>query len=109
MINVTIYKDSNKSIRGFHISGHAGYADAGKDIVCAGVSTLVVTISNAIEKFTTDKFECYEDEEAGDVRLSFTDTVSNESNILMNTLVLGLTDISDSYGKKYLKISYKEV
>ena len=109
MINVTIYKDSNKSICGFHVSGHAGYADAGKDIVCAGVSTLVVTISNAIEKFTADEFECFEDEKAGDVSLRFTNTISKESDILMNTLVLGLTDISDSYGKKYLKISYKEV
>ena len=42
MIQATVLKDSmdsgNASYRGIVIEGHAGYADAGEDIICAGVS-----------------------------------------------------------------------
>ena len=42
---------------GIKISGHAGYAEPGKDIVCAGVSTLVQTLIQSIEELTEDKIE----------------------------------------------------
>lgn len=34
-----------------NILGHAGYADYGKDIVCASVSSIVVTTINAVLTF----------------------------------------------------------
>lgn len=34
---------------GVELSGHAGYAPAGQDIVCAGVSTLVHTLALALD------------------------------------------------------------
>ena len=37
------------------IKGHAGYDEPGKDIVCAGVSTLVQTLIQSIEELTSDK------------------------------------------------------
>ena len=46
MIKITIkYDDKIKSI---HILGHAGYDSYGKDIVCASVSSIVITSINAI-------------------------------------------------------------
>ena len=36
------------------ITGHAGYAEHGKDIVCSGVSALVQTLIVAIPELTTD-------------------------------------------------------
>lgn len=36
--------------------GHAGYADAGNDIVCAGISTLVQTLTSYLPEIT-DKEE----------------------------------------------------
>jgi len=32
------------------ISGHSGYAEAGKDIVCAGISALAWTLAGALQK-----------------------------------------------------------
>ena len=32
----------------FSIEGHAGYADSGSDIVCAGVTSAVMTVINGI-------------------------------------------------------------
>ena len=46
MIKVTIYKTERQEYAGFDMEGHAGYAEAGEDIVCAGVSALVINALN---------------------------------------------------------------
>lgn len=109
MINVTIYMDSLNNPTGFEVIGHAGYARTGKDIICAAVSALVITTSNAIERFTKDAFEGYEDEKTGRISFMVSGNISKESKLLINSMILGLTDIENEYGNKYLKISYKEV
>ena len=37
------------------IEGHAGYAEHGKDIVCAGVSTLAYTLSSYLQKMNNEQ------------------------------------------------------
>ena len=51
MIAVSVRKD------GIEISGHAGYAEAGKDIVCAGVTALTQTLIRSLEGLTSDEIE----------------------------------------------------
>ena len=109
MINVTIFKDSHKQYRGFSVLGHAGYADNGYDIICASVSVLSINTVNAIEKFTDDDITVNVDENSGLLSMTFGDTVSNESKLLVDTMILGFEDIVESYGDTYIKISYKEV
>ena len=48
MIKVVFYK-SGMRYYGFHVSGHAGYDDSGKDIVCAAVSAMTMLVINTIE------------------------------------------------------------
>ena len=38
----------NGEITGFKVSGHAGYDESGRDIVCAGVSSAVMMTANLI-------------------------------------------------------------
>ena len=109
MINVTIFTDSFKQYKGFSILGHAGYADSGNDIICASVSVLSINTVNAIEKFTNDNITANVDENTGLLIMEFNSTVSNESKLLVDTMILGIEDIIDSYGDTYIKISYKEV
>ena len=109
MINVTIFTDSRKQYRGFSVLGHAGYADSGYDIICASVSVLSINTVNAIEKFTQDDITVNVDENSGLLSMTFDDTVSSESKLLVDTMILGLEDIVTSYGDTYIKISYKEV
>lgn len=51
LIEVSISYDEIK------ISGHAGYAEIGKDIVCAGVSVLVYTLEKALEGLCENEIE----------------------------------------------------
>ena len=107
MITIEIRKSGNEYV-GFSSKGHAGYAEEGYDIICAAVSVLTVNTINSIEKFTEDAFKA----EAADgmVRWKFTEIpLSKEANLLMDSLVLGLKDIQENYGKKYLKIVEKHL
>ncbi len=111
MIHVTVYADSGV-YRGIHLSGHAGNADSpldGQELVCAAVSALTLNLANSVEHFTDDRFEAEEDETAGDFRFRFTSDISDESRLLMNSLVFGLMNIADAYGEPYINIQIEEV
>ena len=53
MIKVSVKKDNN-FIKEIKISGHSNFDDYGKDIVCAAVSSIVITTVNDILKLDKD-------------------------------------------------------
>ncbi len=103
MIKISVYKSAEGKIIGFCSDGHAGFAESGSDIVCAAVSALIITTINSIEQFTSDTFHIEEDEESGHIDFKIVSKPSNESNLLLNSLLLGLNGIREDYGKKYIK------
>ena len=108
MIKAIFYLNQDAKYIGFDIKGHAGYAESGKDIICAAVSTLAITIVNSIETNTDVQFE--EDmDENGSISFKITSNYDDKAQLLLSTLALGLDDLSKTYGKKYLKVHYKEV
>lgn len=42
------FKRKNNQIYWYQVTGHAGYANIGNDIVCAGVSSLYITVTNTL-------------------------------------------------------------
>ena len=54
MIKAEIFRNDNYVICGFKLSGHAGFAEEGSDIVCSAVSMLVINTINCIEEFTEE-------------------------------------------------------
>lgn len=109
MIKVIICSDSDHTIRGVTLTGHAGYDVYGKDIICASVSALALNMANSVEYFTEDDFLADVGEESGSFTFHFKGEVSRESKLLMDSFILGLKNIEDTYGAKYIKISNKEV
>ena len=109
MINVSIYKNAEDLITGFKVSGHADYAEYGSDVVCAAVSALVINTINSIESFTSDKFHLNEDEKKGIIELHVVSPMSNNSNLLLSSLVLGLSGIEADYSTKYIRITQENV
>ena len=49
MIAITVYQNSKGHKMGFKSKGHAGFADSGYDIICAGVSALVINFINLLK------------------------------------------------------------
>ncbi|MCI9539544.1 MAG: ribosomal-processing cysteine protease Prp [Lachnospiraceae bacterium] len=109
MIRVTFYKKLETGYFGFCFKGHAGYAEAGQDIVCAAVSALCINTINSIEAFTKDTFQLESNEKTGMVRLKFTGEISKESKLLMDSLKLGLEKIEQDNYTEYLSVTTREV
>ncbi|MGN8885763.1 ribosomal-processing cysteine protease Prp [Blautia sp. HCP28S3_G10] len=106
MITVTVSRKQNSYIS-FTSRGHAGYAEEGQDIICAAVSVLVINTVNSLERLTGDHIEVKEDD--GFVSFTFTEPVSEGGTLLMDSLILGLTEIQHSYSNRYLKVKVREV
>ena len=106
MINITIYQRQKDVYDGFRMEGHARYAKYGKDIVCAGVSALVINTINSIEEFTGDTVTTTMQPDLVEMRM-MSEQISPEAELLLRSLVLGLQGIQAEYGKRYLKIKYK--
>ncbi|WP_054942698.1 ribosomal-processing cysteine protease Prp [Paenibacillus ihuae] len=106
MINVRITRASNMgAVIGFEVEGHAGYAKRGEDIVCAGVSAVTVGTVNSIESLTgismdTSMKNGFLSGTLGSVEDAET---SAKVQLLLESMVLMLSDIAESYGK-YIKI-----
>ena len=106
MIEITVFTKRDEYV-GIESRGHAGYAEAGKDIICAAVSALMINTVNAIEAFTNDKFSC--EQQDGYLEFHLPGATGEKSELLIKALVMGLTGIQENYGEKYIKIDFKEV
>ncbi|MBR2045849.1 MAG: ribosomal-processing cysteine protease Prp [Agathobacter sp.] len=109
MTQITIYRNQNREVERFTCSGHAGYSEYGTDIVCASISVLVINTINSIETFTSVDYTCEADEETGDIDFRFTDEISSDASLLVESMILGLKEIQNDYGKKFLILDFKEV
>lgn len=109
MITVTIYQNHSGQYKGFHCIGHAQYAAYGEDIVCAGVSVLVINTLNAIEAFTQETFDAKTDQKSGLIDIRFRQSIGHDAKLLLDTMILGLQDIQDKYGTDYSFLTFKEV
>ena len=84
MIIAKFYKNKDNILLGFEVSGHAGFADSGEDVVCASVSSAVMlTCNTATEAFGVNaKVDVAED------RILF--KINSDKNNTGDKLVLGL-------------------
>ncbi|MGL6173994.1 MAG: ribosomal-processing cysteine protease Prp [Cellulosilyticaceae bacterium] len=111
MICVELYYKKDTIYR-FKVSGHAGYADAGSDIVCAGVSTLVINTINSIEELTDEPLSINTiDNKQGIIDCTFSNrkvgTSDSKATILLDSMILGLKSLKQMYGE-YIAINTKK-
>ena len=79
---------------GITIDGHAGYAEAGKDIVCAGVTALTENLIDSIESLTKDEIQ-YEIS-PGRVDIHYKD-LSEDAKLLIAAFFLGICGIAQDF------------
>lgn len=98
------FSGNSDNITGFEVSGHAGYDEYGRDIVCAAVSALATNTANSIEQFTEDDMTVDVDEKIGLLRLTMTSTISDSSKLLLKSFKLGIESIEQAYGSEIVNI-----
>ncbi len=109
MIRVLVVKTADDQIRAFQVSGHAGFAESGQDIICSAVSALTINTVNALETLTDTVFEADVDPEDGTITVNFTEDLSHDGKLLTDALVLGLMTIEQENNGDYLHVEFREV
>ncbi len=109
MITITIIKNKSSDYIGFKCIGHAEFAEYGEDIVCASVSILVINTINSVEMLLKEPFRCIQDEEQGLIDFRFEQIPGRQAELLLNSMILGLTEVEKQYGKKYILLKFEEV
>lgn len=88
MIEVNVRKD------GIKITGHAGYAKKGQDIVCAGVTALTQSLIKSIEDLTEDRIEYEISPGMADIKYW---NLSEKANTLVDSFFIGILLIADEF------------
>ena len=110
MVDIIIYKNEQNECVGFETSGHAGFAEAGQDIVCAAVSILIINTINAIEAFTKNETMLDTDDGQGIIRCRIKGQPAKETTLLLETMILGLqTMVDDENYEQYIDLTFEEV
>jgi len=103
MVKVT-YCFQKNSIKAVQIEGHANFSQSGNDIVCAGISAIVIGTLNALAQMQKQQVKV-SNYQNGLVEIKILN--DNQTNqIILTTMLWQLKTISDQY-PQYLKI--KEV
>ena len=94
--------------------GHAEFAKKklfgrGFDILCAGISVLVISTINSLEELAGEKMTVTDNEETGFIKCDFESVLQEKSSFLMDSMVYSLEKLSEEYGEKYLQVKFEEV
>lgn len=87
---ITITHEHNK----ITVSGHAGYAPHGQDIVCASISTLTQVFVASVEEMTADELKS--EIRAGNAVISYKE-LSEKSRTLLSSFFIGCRMIANAY------------
>ena len=97
MITIRIARAGRKVTA--EIKGHANAAARGEDVICAGVSTLVLTLACALHRKGAAGFSCRLNE--GDARIEF--EKNRASKPILFTVLRGFEFLADSY-PQYIRL-----
>lgn len=108
MIAVVVNRNEEGLVTAFTVKGHAGYAQAGSDIICAAVSAICYT---AVGYFDTNRFDgkkaCYMERD-GFMRFRTPELHNREDHLrakaVLDAMVVGLKQVEMSYGKRYVRV-----
>ena len=86
-------------ITGFSVSGHSGYAEAGKDIVCAAISAIVTMAEATINDVCGAKAKVRVKEEDARITLTLPAACDEEESVqaVLAGMLLTLCNMRDEY------------
>ena len=94
MIAITVQQDK------ITVSGHAKYAEHGKDIVCAAISTLTQVLIASVEELTAAKIKTAVN--SGYTVIDIEES-TERAQVLLDSFLLGCRMIADEY-PEYVRV-----
>ena len=102
MTRIQIFRTRDGRYRSFSCQGHTGYSEAGTDIVCAGVSAIVINTVNCLSDLLQENMEVEYDEDDGVIICNFYSDLSEKGAFLIDCMIHGLEWIQQQSGEEYL-------
>lgn len=110
MIKAVMFLHKNRYV-GYYITGHAGFSEYNKDIVCSAVSALTQTVLIGLTeklKIKTDSSIFEEGTMFVLVDVNSSEMLLDKADLLIGTLAMGLKNIEANYNK-FLSVSERKV
>jgi len=92
LIRIRVSSRGDSALR-LRVTGHAGFAAAGNDVLCAAVSVLAENLGESLRLLLNADLELEEGDGLYDVRLSDA-AASRETDLLFASAILGLRSIA---------------
>lgn len=100
MIKVRVSRNPQGKIQSFRVFGHAGFSEAGTDIVCSAASILVQNGVNSIEALLKIEIPCTSRDGYVECTIpSLTDQRADQAQLLLESMVYGLRALAEEYPK----------
>ncbi len=110
MIKVTVTKEQSGRIHSFEMSGHAQFAEHGKDLVCAGASAVSFGAVNAVSELCKLTLDIEQSGERGYLFVALPTNCSahqkQRAQLIFEAMVVSLQTIEREY-HKFIKIKRK--
>jgi len=107
MIRVS-WQGDGENLQGFCVTGHAGYADHGQDIVCAAVSALAQTAILALRRLTEADIDVQVQEGCLECKVEEVHQHGCEVRLILESMRLGIEEIASNYSE-FVRIDDQEV
>ena len=110
MTRITFYQNAQQELRGFEARDHAGYGEAGEDIVCAAASALTINCVNSLQVLTKDEIFLEVTEEPPRILVKLEETCSAEAELLLSSYALGIRSmLNDETSSAFVDVRFEEV
>ena len=100
------FRYSDNLICGFTVSGHSGWDEQGKDIVCAAVSSAAIMAANTITEIQHIKAEITDND--GFLNLDLSESGAKAAEDVLEGFKLHLTALSEEY-PQFINVKISEV
>ena len=101
MTTINFIRNKGNEIVEFTAMGHTNYGMEGEDIVCAAASSIIQTAALGILMVAEVEAEITKDEKkalfALRLPLTLTPAQRRDSNTILNTMYIGLSDLQQNY------------
>ncbi|MDO4179193.1 MAG: ribosomal-processing cysteine protease Prp [Phascolarctobacterium sp.] len=103
MITLDVWKNSKGLIDSYEVSGHAGYAEEGQDIICSAVSALTQTPIYGLTNHLKLKPEVEINQDQGFLRVVLKEESNELTEAILETMLMGVESIARQC-PKYVRI-----
>ncbi|WJY28188.1 ribosomal-processing cysteine protease Prp [Sporosarcina trichiuri] len=107
MIQLRIEKQPSGRITSFEMSGHADYAEHGKDLVCAAASAVSFGAVNALIALTGITPVIEQGDQGGYLKVVLPETGDDhDQQVIMRAMIVSMETIEQDYGQ-FIQVSYQ--